>query len=127
MTNKAAVHTGQGYGWQLLGEFTRGAPASGEQLVAEVARALEALNMQAPQLEQIRTALLKTVRRASRAGKTTALQAMGIRVWFLSSCVYDCGWGFFVVEKQSYEPRGSPAAEEPVYRIELFLYQERES
>jgi hypothetical protein len=44
-----------------------------------------------------------------------------IRVWRLGSCTDDCGWGFFLVEKQKSEPAASTE-----HLIELFLYQERE-
>jgi hypothetical protein len=123
MTDEHVPVAGPRSGWQLIAEFA-GVSLSDDagSLLDAVIDAVQGVNLGRQQVERIRRSLVAAIARASRAGTGPAAPALRIRVWRTGSCTGDCGWGFFLVEKQS-----GVAAGDTEQVVELFLYQERES
>lgn len=116
MINEPAMIVRPLSGWQLLADHTVSGQFGDDQPLLAPALAVEPRVILRPQqLERIRQTLLRAIARA-------ASLPLRIRIWRMGSCTGDCGWGFFLVERQSDMTDG-----ETVYLVELFLYQERES
>jgi hypothetical protein len=123
MTDERVPSARPSSGWQLLAEFA-GANLPGDTgpLLDAVFAAMHSVSLGSQQMERIRRSLLQALVRATGDGAVPTSLPLRLRVWRRGSCTGDCGWGFFLVEKQSGVTAGHT---EQV--VELFLYQERES
>jgi hypothetical protein len=109
-------------GWQLLSDLSGVAyPGGDKAFLAEALAAVQAIHVPAHHLEQIRRAFGRAIARAAGDDGLATPLPLRIRIWRLGLCTDDCGWGFFLVEKQTSGPAASTE-----HLIELFLYQERE-
>lgn len=90
-------------------------------LLDAVIDAVQGVNLGLPQVERIRRSLIQAIAGATRRDATLKSLPLRIRIWRMGSCVGDCGWGYFLVQKQI-----SATAASMEHVVELFLYQERE-
>lgn len=110
-------------GWLLLTDFPPMRYSGSDQsLLAEALAAVKGVNLRAQQLERINQAFGRAIARAAGGEGLATPLPLRVRIWRLGSCTDECGWGFFLVEKQ-----GSESATGAEHLIELFLYQELES
>jgi hypothetical protein len=116
---------GEPSAWQLLAESAADRlPGSEEQLLTQLMAAVQELNLQPPQLGRISDLFSRALSRAPHREEPARSSPVCVRIWLLSSCTHDCGWGFFLVETTG-EKAGSTAPAETGRLVQLFLYQER--
>ncbi len=116
-----------GQAWQTLAEFTLTGAAAGERLAGEqVAVAVRALDLPAPDLDRLKRTLSKAIANAQEnvTGLDRAAQ-MFIRVLLLKQppiqSALPLGWGSFSIEKMV---DGRAADLQAYYLVELCLYRE---
>ena len=122
MTEDRVPVAGPPPGWQLLTELTV-ASLHGDTgpLLDTAIAAVHGVNLSLRQTERIRHSLIQAIAGATRRDATLKSLPLRIRIWRMGSCVGDCGWGYFLVQKQI-----SATAASMEHVVELFLYQERE-
>jgi hypothetical protein len=112
-------------GWRLQAESTA-ARVSGWQkwLDDQIAWAVRDLHLIPRQRERIHEALAEALLSAWRSGPASGPRPPVLfRIWSSDTDVEGGAWGFFIVERQGFEP-SAPVAEVTCV-VELFLYQER--
>ena len=143
MTDDISIEHRPGLSWQLLAAFEgESAGDSGRQIADRIVNAVQKVGVQPQQLERIRASILEAVDRRRRGrsdlGRSLALR---VQIWTWNVPIFEqgedgtlattrvrqehCGWGFFLVEKQSGDREA--AGVESFLLVDLFLYREQQS